>query len=72
MNYWFSISVPLLGSIMDVRNNEENVMLHTFLNCSIIWPKIRELVRPLKLENSLNFSKLDNTWKSKFFKGLLT
>ena len=37
--------VPLLGSIMDVRNNEENVMLQTFLNCPIIWPKIRELVR---------------------------
>jgi len=32
---------------MDVRNNEENVMLQTFLNCPMIWPKIRELVSTL-------------------------
>ena len=39
--------VPLLGSIMDVRNNEENMMLQTFLNSPLIWPKIRELVSEL-------------------------
>lgn len=38
------VKIPLHGSIMDVRNNDENVMLHTFLNCPIIWPKIRELL----------------------------
>lgn len=54
LQFFFNhVIVPLLGSIMDVRNNEENMMLQTFLNSPLIWPKIRELVRKLSFPRHL-------------------